>query len=191
MNAPDWVVVVLAAGLSRRMGGENKLLKPWRGKALIAWAAQTASAIPARAHILVTGPDSTQIVSAIQGSWTIARNPTPEDGLSGSLKCGLAAVGAGQAALIFLGDMPAIDTKVIAALAAAWRPDAFAIVPAYKGDWGNPVVLNPAAIVACADLNGDRGARALLAARAGEVIVVDVDHPGVLRDFDRPEDFTA
>lgn len=192
MSAPPWCVVLLAAGLSRRMGGENKLLKSWRGKPLIAWAAHLALATAGRAHILVTGPDSGAIEAAIPaGAWTIARNPAPELGLSGSLRFGLAAVAAGDAALILLGDMPEIEGGVIKALAAAWRDDAFAIVPAYRGAWGNPVVLSAAAIAACATLSGDRGARAVLEARRSEVLVVDVDHPGVLRDFDTPEDFSA
>ncbi len=46
MEAPmTFGAIILAAGLSKRMGGPNKLLQPYRGKPLLAFALETASSL--------------------------------------------------------------------------------------------------------------------------------------------------
>ncbi len=88
LRAPRIGAIVLAAGLSSRMG-TNKLLQEWRGKPLLRWSAEAALASEARPVIVVTGHDAPNAEAALHGlDVTFVRNPGYREGLSGSLKTG-------------------------------------------------------------------------------------------------------
>lgn len=183
-------VVVLAAGLSRRMGGPNKLLTPYRGKPLATWALACAGAAPADRHVLVLGRDRTKIVALAPPGFVMVDNPSPDDGLASSLRLGLAALGEVDAAAILLADMPEIAPALVEALFAALG-SRYASVPRHGGQWGNPVALSAAAIAAAQKLDGDRGARALLAAHEDQLQFLDWPDTTIFRDLDTPCDFKA
>jgi molybdenum cofactor cytidylyltransferase len=188
-------VLVLAAGLSSRLGGPNKLLMPWRGRALVSHVLALAEALPAAQKVLVTHRDERHICDLLADAadWTCAFNDAAASGLASSLRLGLAHLDGCASVLVLLGDMPDIAPSTVDALiaAAAVPHDFYAIVPVYRGDWGNPVILGPAAMAACADLTGDQGARLLLRANQDRVMCVAVDDPAILRDFDVLADFVA
>jgi molybdenum cofactor cytidylyltransferase len=176
--------LLLAAGLSRRMGGEDKLARLWRGRPLLDWALAALVGTPAARRAVVLRADRT-----LPPGMTRVLNPVPEAGLASSLKLGLAALGDVDAALILLGDMPEIDPALCRRLVEAWDGCAYALVPARAGAWGNPVLLSRAAIDDAMRLDGDRGARALLEARRESVTTLEVDTDAIFRDLDRPQDF--
>lgn len=192
MSAPIFGALVLAAGLARRMGGPNKLLADYRGRPLAAWAVDAAVASRAARVVLVTGRDGDDVADAVGADPKLTRihNSTPENGLSSSLKLGLAALADVDAAAILLGDMPGVDAALIDALFDRFTPDAYAIVPEIDGDIGNPVVLSREAIAECATLEGDRGARRLIEQNSARVLRVPVDTRAVQHDIDTPEDLT-
>jgi molybdenum cofactor cytidylyltransferase len=187
-------VLVLAAGLSSRLNGPNKLLMPWRGKALVSHVLALAEGLPATKKVLVTHRDERQICDLLEDAagWTCAFNEEAASGMASSLLLGLAHLDGCASVMVLLGDMPDIaPTTLYALIAAATERDFYAIVPVYQGQWGNPVILGPTAISACAHLKGDQGARRLLLANQDRVLCVDVDDPAVLRDFDLSTDFDA
>jgi molybdenum cofactor cytidylyltransferase len=183
-------IVLLAAGRSLRFGGQ-KLLAAYRARPLVSWAAEAGASAGAERRIAVLGEDAEPVWAAL-APWSAAYqrvdNPSPEQGLAGSLRVGLDACADAAAAAILLADMPDIDAALIDRLFAALTGDAYAAVPAVAGRWGNPVVLSPAAMRAAKGLSGDRGARSLLEARAQDVAIVPVTGEGIYRDIDRPED---
>jgi molybdenum cofactor cytidylyltransferase len=182
--------VLLAAGRSTRMGA-NKLVETLHGIPLVRHVAMAALASSARPVIVVTGHEGERIRAALAGlDVALVHNPDFADGLSTSLKAGIAALGPDtDAALILLGDMPLVDASVLDALSAAFtaNPDAAAVVPVIKGEWGNPVLLSRRLFDAVSALKGDAGARKVLAERRSEVIEVAVDSDAVLLDLDTPE----
>src|SRR5258705_1275348 len=92
LRAPRIAAMVLAAGLSSRMGS-NKLLQEWRGKPLLRWTVEASLASPAEALIVVTGHEAAKIAAALSGlDITYVHNAQFREGLSTSLKAGLAAV---------------------------------------------------------------------------------------------------
>jgi len=99
--------VVLAAGLSRRMG-QAKLLMPVGGRAIVRYVVESVLAGGVDLVWVVTGPDVEPIAAALSGlEVQIAVNPAPEEGQAGSLRAGIAALPAsGAAVLIALGDQP-------------------------------------------------------------------------------------
>lgn len=188
MSAPRIAAIVLAAGLSRRMGGANKLLQPVRGAPLAAHALRAARASKADPVILVTGRDGDAVAALADARVRRAHNAAPEAGLASSLQCGIAAAGAVDGALILLADMPEIDAALLDALIARWSGAHYAVAPEKGGVLGNPVLLGAEALADCARLSGDRGARALLEANAARVLRVPVETDAIFRDIDRPED---
>lgn len=187
----SFAAIVLAAGLSRRMGGPNKLLMAHRGKPLIAWAVAAACASRAQRVVLVTGRDGDAVALAAgqHAKLVRAHNLRPTDGLSASLKLGLAQTGEADAVAVLLGDMPGVEATLLDLLFEAWRADAYAAVPVFQGEAGNPVILGRAAMADCAALEGDRGARKLIDAHAAKVLRVPVSTRAILADFDAPADF--
>ncbi len=142
--------VLLAAGQSRRMGGPNKLLaeipgsSPGTGVPMVARVAQRLLASHARPIIAVLGNRADEI-DAVLGRLPVerVRNPDFAEGLSTSLKCGLAALpGDLDGVLVCLGDMPLISGRHLDRLIAAFNPleGRAIIVPTRHGKRGNPVL---------------------------------------------------
>ena len=183
--------VVLAAGLSRRMRGANKLLLPLRGAPLVAHAVGAALASRAAEVVVVTGHDAEGVRGALTGcAVRFAHNPAPEAGLAGSLATGVGALAPGtEGAVICLADMPWVRAAHLDALLSAFEADGLApiCVPVFGGRRGNPVLWPARHFAALAALRGDTGARELLEAHAGEVRRVAVADDGVLRDVDTAE----
>ena len=195
---PKVCAVLLAAGASRRMGGENKLLSPWRqNRPLICAAAKTLAEAQAQNLIgevvAVVGRDAEKMKAALgEFNFRIAENPDFADGMSSSLRVGVRAVPQdADAALVVLGDMPLTTADDIRSIVRMFSPDGGDIVvPVCDGKRGNPVLLGRAHFPALAAICGDRGARALLAENAGRVREAPAG-PGALLDIDTPEALAA
>lgn len=190
-QTPNVAAIVLAAGQSRRMGGPNKLMEEIRGKPMVRIAAEAALKSPARPVFVVTGHQRERIETALDGlSVTLVHNPDYAEGLSTSLRAGIAALPADvDAAVVCLGDMPGVDARVIELLIKAFAPaDGKAIVvPTVKGKRGNPVVWGRRFFESLAGVRGDVGARHLIGENADYVAEVEVAGDAVLADVDTPE----
>jgi molybdenum cofactor cytidylyltransferase len=187
--------IVLAAGRSTRMGGPNKLLAEIGGKPLVRIAVQEALGSRARPVIVVTGHQHERVEAALKGlPVTIVHNPDFADGLSTSLKTGIAAVPPdADGAIVCLGDMPQVDAALIDRLIAAFDPErgALVVVPTIEGKRGNPVVWSRRFFSALATLDGDVGARHLIASYPEAVSEVALSDRAALVDVDTPEAFDA
>src|SRR5215470_15543230 len=186
--------IVLAAGRSTRMGGPNKLLAEINGRPLVRIAAAEALASQARPVIVVTGHQREGVEAALKGlDVKLARNPDFAEGLSTSLKVGIAAVPSDvDGAIVCLGDMPQVNAPLIDRLLAAFDPEkgALVVVPTIDGKRGNPVVWSRRFFPELAALDGDTGARSLVAGYpeavaevplTGNAAFVDVDTPDTLK----------
>ena len=118
--------IILAAGRSTRMGGPNKLLAEIGGRPLVRIAAEEALASRARPVIVVTGHQREQVEAALEGlKVNCVHNPNFAEGLSTSLKAGLATLPADvDGAIVCLGDMPQVNASLIDRLIAAFRSGA-------------------------------------------------------------------
>ena len=192
------VVVVLAAGSSRRFGSP-KLLASLEGKPILQHVLDAVAAAGLGGVVVVLGEQAQAIEAAI--AWRRERrvlNPRPGDGLSSSVRVGLDAAAADPAAdavLLVLGDQPRLRPEVIAAVLDAGAGDgparAAALVRArYPIDGApNPVLVRRRAWALAAGLDGDRGLGPLLAARPDLVAAVPVS--GANPDVDTPDDLAA
>ncbi|MCM8736792.1 molybdopterin-binding/glycosyltransferase family 2 protein [Azospirillum sp. A1-3] len=190
-RAPRVTALVLAAGRSSRMGPTNKLLAEINGAPLVARAVDAALASQAANVIVVTGHQGESVARALADRpVTFVHNPAFAEGLSSSLRAGLAAVPSeSDAVVVCLGDMPRVASAVIDRLIAAYSPvEGRAIcIPTTHGKQGNPVLWDRAFFTEMATLTGDAGAKRLIGQHADRLCEVPVDDAGILYDVDTPD----
>ncbi len=110
------------------------------------------------------------------------------DGMGTSLACGVRAAGPAGAYLVALADMPFIRSSSIAAVRDELLKGAPLVAPYFRARRGHPVGISSRFHDELAVLQGDEGAKKLLAEHAGEIVKIPVGDPAVLRDIDTPGD---
>jgi molybdenum cofactor cytidylyltransferase len=187
--------VVLAAGKSSRMGGPNKLLAEVNGKPLVRIAVEQALASRANPVVVVTGHQRREVEAAIAGlDVTLVHNADYAQGMGTSLKAGVAAVPSeNDGALICLADMPQVNAALIDRLIASFDPEkgALVVLPTRDGQRGNPVLWSRRFFPDLMAIEGDVGARHLIAQYAEAVVEVPVEGAGAFTDIDTPEALKA
>ncbi len=181
--------LVLAAGRSRRMAPLNKLLvADTHGVAMVTRVVDNVLASGVRPVLVVTGHERERVEEALSGRPILFVHAEDyAEGLSASLKAGLAALPPEpEGVLVALGDMPLVDSAVMARILAAFDPEeGRAIVqPTFRGKQGNPVLWGREFLAEMMAITGDVGARQLVGKHADRLIEVEVADDGVLRDFD-------
>ncbi|HEY4862893.1 MAG TPA: NTP transferase domain-containing protein, partial [Xanthobacteraceae bacterium] len=183
--------IVLAAGRGTRMGPGNKLLADFKQKPIVRHTAEAALASKARPVIVVTGHQGDRVTGALKGlDVSLVHNPRFVEGLSTSLRAGLAALPPEvDAVAVVLGDMPEVSGALIDRLVTAIDPARAALiaVPTRNGKRGNPVVWSRRLFDDLARLEGDVGARHLIGLYADAVVEVPVEDESVFADVDTPE----
>jgi molybdenum cofactor cytidylyltransferase len=183
--------IVLAAGRSTRMGGSNKLMAEVGGRPLVRIAAEEALASRARPVIVVTGHQRERMEAALADlDVKYVHNPDFAQGLSTSLKTGLAALPPElNGVIVCLGDMPQVRAAMMDQLIAAFDPQrgALVVVPTIDGERGNPVVWSRRFFPDLMALEGDVGARNLIARYPEAVVEVPLNDKAALIDIDTPE----
>ena len=199
-QAPRVAVLVLAAGRSTRMGGPNKLLADAHGQALVVHAVKAALASQAVEVVVVLGHMADQVKPAIEkavpaGSRIrFVTNPDFADGLSTSVRTGIAALGANiDAVIVQLGDMPGVGAPLLDRLMAAFSPveGRSICVPTVNGKRGNPVLWARRFFPDMAELSGDSGAKHLIGEHADLVCEVEMAGEAAITDIDTPEALAA
>ena len=185
------VAIVLAAGRSTRMGEANKLLADIGGKPMLRHVAEAALASQAQQVLVVVGHQADEVCAALTGlDVAFVANLDFATGLSSSLKAGIRALPQGAAgALVLLGDMPRIETAHLDAMIAAFASEAgnAVVVPMHRGQRGNPVLWPADLFAEILALEGDVGARSLLARHAPRVREIDLGTDAIVMDVDTPE----
>ncbi len=187
--------IVLAAGQSRRMRQINKLLQEVDGKPMVARVVDTVLAAGISHLVVVTGHQAPLVEAALSGrNIRFAHNPEYAEGLSTSLRYGLAALsGDVEGALICLGDMPWIKTAHLHKLMGAFNPaEGRAIcLPTTRGKRGNPNLWSRQFFGDMARITGDVGARHLIGEYADLVTEVPIEDDAIFVDVDDPAALAA
>ena len=177
------------------MGGPNKLLAELGGKKLVRIVTEQALASKAQRVIVVTGHQADLVEQALQGlKVRFVRNPdfaggSPARSKPASPRCPTDADGA----VICLGDMPMIDAHLIDRLIEAFAPDRgnLIAVPVRDNRRGNPVLWSRRFFDELMTLDGDIGARHLIARHSEAVAEVAVEGHGAFLDIDTPQALEA
>jgi molybdenum cofactor cytidylyltransferase len=199
-HAPKVAVVLLAAGRSTRMGGPNKMLAEANGQPLVVHAVKAALASQAVEIVVVVGHMADQVRPAIEKAvpasarLRFVTNPDFAEGLSTSVRTGIAALGAGiDAAIVQLGDMPGVTSGLLDRLMAAFSPveGRSICVPTVAGKRGNPVLWARRFFSEIARIAGDTGAKHLIGEYADLVCEVEMPGEAAITDIDTPEALAA
>jgi molybdenum cofactor cytidylyltransferase len=190
-NRSGVAAVVLAAGMSRRMGTPKQLLR-MGDETILERTLKNVRASNSSEIILVLGhaAEDVQKTIATEGLKVVV-NPDYEQGMGTSLRSGLAAVGSdAKAAIIALADQPWISPDTFNRLIECHqecKPQI--IVPMYKGFRGNPVLLDRSVFHEMQALQGDVGCRAIFGDHTAGIRKLPVDDAGILLDIDSRSDF--
>jgi molybdenum cofactor cytidylyltransferase len=190
-RTPHVGALVLAAGQSRRMGTLNKLLIEIDGVPMVRWVVEMLRQSKVDPIVVVTGHEHERIAAALKDlGVTLAHNPEFAQGLSTSLKVGIAALsGDVDGALVCLGDMPRVTAAEVDRLIGAFNPveGRGIVVPTLNGKRGNPVLWSKRFFPEMSQVAGDVGARHLIGAYPEMVAEVEMAGDGVLTDIDTPQ----
>ena len=169
--------LVLAAGASTRFAGGPKQLAPFRGRPLLEHALGAVAELTPRVVVLGHAAEAVLAAVDLQGARAVVC-PGWAEGQAASLRCGVAALGEVDAAVVVLGDQPHITPAAVRALIAAPGGEEEAVRAAYGGRPGHPILLRRGLLERAGELRGDTGFRALLAsARVLEVELGDLADP--------------
>ena len=165
-DPPRISCILLAAGISRRLG-RNKLLLEVEGEPSVRRAARALLGSKAAEVIAVTGHEREKIEDALAGlPVRFAHNERYAEGQAGSLQCGLQAADPGAAGYLFaLGDQPLLSAGLVDRLIQAFgteAPPPLIAAPFAEGKRGNPVLFSAELKSELAALTGDRGAREII-----------------------------
>ena len=195
-SMPPIAAVILGAGRSRRMAPHNKLLVPDKaGKTMIARVVDNVLSSNARPILVVIGHQAEHVENTLGGR--PVRYVHAEDyaeGLSASLKAGIAAVPPEcAAAVVCLGDMPLVTGRMIDRLLSMYDPDKgrLIVLPTFRGKQGNPMLWDRRFFPEILQVSGDSGARFLVGKHSEVVCQVEMADDAVLRDFDTTESLTT
>jgi molybdenum cofactor cytidylyltransferase len=194
--------ILLAAGIGSRFdptGAQNKLLArlahgEHRGEPIaFAAAAHLCEVLPRVVAIVRPGSDELAAHLSRAGCEIVVSDDAVR-GMGASLATAVNALRAAAArddtalagCVVALADMPWILPATIASVASAIDRATAIVAPSYRSKRGHPVGFGAAHLDALSTLDGDEGARRLLAGNA--VTLIDTDDAGVLRDIDTRAD---
>jgi molybdenum cofactor cytidylyltransferase len=175
--------ILLCAGGSKRFtGGQPKLLAPFRGRPLVAWALEHMTAAGLEETLVVVGP--VDLSGLVPDGVVVVDNPGWASGQASSLQAGIAAAQARghQVVVVGLGDQPLVPPEAWSAVAGTDSPIA---VATFDGQRTPPTRL-ARSVWEWLPTDGDLGARLLIQARPD--LVREVPCPGEALDIDTAED---
>jgi molybdenum cofactor cytidylyltransferase len=180
------VALVLAAGQGVRFGADKRRACLADGRSLLQHSVERAQAAFDEVRVVLRGGERGEDLGLPAGCRIV---PSPEAvlGMGHSLAAGVASLGdsQAQAVAVLLGDMPWILPESYRCLIEATDSSAI-VVPRYQGQHGHPVLFGRDYWPELARLAGDEGARSVLQRHRAQVVVIEVDDVGVLRDVDTP-----
>jgi molybdenum cofactor cytidylyltransferase len=185
--------VVLAAGLSLRMGRLKQLL-PFGNHTVIEQVVGTLLRSPVDEVLVVVGHERARIEAVLAG-WpvrTVFNAGYAGGEMLSSVQAGLGALAPDcRAALLALGDMPGLERDVVGQLVDAYHRagDEAVYIPSHRMRAGHPVLVPRPYWEAILGLPPGSSLRSVLRGPDTRVVWVEVDTPSVLRDVDTPEEY--
>ncbi len=167
--------IILAAGLSKRMGA-NKLMLPVAGIPVIERVMSVVSKSRLDEVILVCASDRVEEVGSKYGVKVI-RNTSQELGQSHSIKLGVENSSIyTDGFMFFVGDQPFMTEDIINNLIENFAgSNCKAAVPLYNGNRGNPVIFSSELRGKLLSLSGDLGGRKLIIELGMNIVEVPFD----------------
>ena len=186
--------IVLAAGLSKRMGTANKLLLKYKNRTVVEIVVENVIASGIEEVIVVTGHEAEMVYDILKNlPVTFVHNLDYGKGMTTSIQAGLQHT-TGDGYMICLSDMVLLTSEDYSSLKASFEQEVQVdkkciCIPVYNGQKGNPVIFSAyyrELILQCEYMEGCKN---IIADYKENVHLVQMNTSNILTDIDNPEDY--
>ena len=185
--------ILLAAGQSKRMDGENKLLKKYKKKHLINHILNTLTKSKISKIIVVLGFQRSKVRKVLLKNKKIKciYNKKYKSGMASSIKAGLKKISQkNTGVLIIHADMPLVSTGIINLFCLGLNKSNKEIfVPINKKKIGNPIGFKRSMIKFLKKIKGDKGAKKIIRRNKHKLYFIKINSKSIFRDFNTQRDF--
>ena len=185
--------ILVAAGQSKRMGGENKLTKEIEGIPLIKRSVKNIIASAVDELIIILGYQKEIIEKLIDKNEKIkvVFNRDFESGIASSIKTGLGYLSEKtESFFICLSDMPLVNHDIYNQMIKS-KNDKEIIVPTYKGQQGNPVLFSNSMKDKIMNIQGSIGAKKILELNKDKIFNLEINDQSITKDFNTKSNFNS
>ena len=187
--------ILLAAGQSRRLKNENKLIKIFKDKPLIHHALNSVQNSQIKKLIIVLGYQFKEVKKNIKKNKKIifVHNKNYENGMSSSIKSGLKKISKKDKGFIILqSDMPFVKTSDINKIYnSIIRKKYLVHALKYKNRIGNPIGFDISILNKFKKIRGNVGAKYMVKRLKNSTNYIKVSSEKVFKDLDKASDFRA
>ena len=187
--------ILLAAGQSKRLKNENKLIKIFKNKPLINHALNSVKNSKIKKIIIVLGYQFKEVKKKIKKNKKIVfvHNKNYKNGMSSSIKSGLKKISKKDKGFIILqSDMPFVKTSDINKIYNSLIRKKYLVhALKYKNRIGNPIGFDISILNKFKKIKGNIGAKYMVKRLKNSTNFIKVSSEKVFKDFDRASDFRA
>ena len=182
--------ILMASGFSKRFGERDKLLIPFRGKALARYTLELAAETGFSGGVFfITASCDVARLAEDMPSVKVIKNSAPEKGLRESIRLGVNAAGTDTDFYLFFPcDMPFLDVSTIRSILNKRRQGCI-VEPRYQNKPGNPCLFSAVFREELISLGEGETPKIIKARHPDAVIGVEVHHPLILQDMDDKKTF--
>jgi molybdenum cofactor cytidylyltransferase len=185
-------IIILAAGLSGRLGSPKQLL-PYKNKTLLQYLIDEAKATSAASIIVVFGANAAAIQTVLQTETIhITINDDWNEGMASSIRCGINELQkinpAIDAAILMVCDQPFVTAALLNNLITKHQQtNKLIVTSSYDSTTGPPALFHKSIFPELLQLKGDLGARSIVMKYANEVVTVSFPKGNI--DIDTVADY--
>ena len=188
-------VILLAAGLSKRMKSENKLIKLYKNKPLINYSLNVLKKSKANKIIIVLGHQYKEVKKIIKKNKKImfTYNKNYKKGMASSIKMGLKKVSKNDKGFIVAqSDMPFVKLSDINKICRSIKTKKFLVhALKYKNRLGNPIGFDISLIKKFKNIKGQFGAKFMVKRLKNRTNFINISSLKSFKDFDKVSDFRS
>jgi molybdenum cofactor cytidylyltransferase len=188
-------VILLAAGLSKRMKSENKLIKLYKNKPLINYSLNVLKKSKANKIIIVLGHQYKEVRKIIKKNKKIifTYNKNYKKGMASSIKMGLKKVSKNDKGFIVAqSDMPFVKLSDINKICRSIKTKKFLVhALKYKNRLGNPIGFDISLIKKFKNIKGQFGAKFMVKRLKNRTNFINISSLKSFKDFDKVSDFRS
>ena len=187
--------ILLAAGQSKRLFNQNKLIKNFKGKLLVNYAVQSIIKSKIEKLIIVLGFEYLKVKKKINKNKKIkfVINHNYTRGIASSIKCGLKKISnKSDGFIIVQADMPEIGKNILNKLYKEIKTNKKEIfVPRKNNKIGNPIGFKLSMINQLKKISGNRGAKFIIKKNKSKIKYIRTKSLGIFKDIDLNKDFNS
>ena len=185
--------ILLAAGQSKRMKSENKLIKLYKNKPLINYSLNVLTKSKVNKIIIVLGHQHKELKKIIKKNKKIifTYNKNYKKGMASSIKIGLKKISKNDKGFIVAqSDMPFVKQSDINKICRSIKSKKFLIhALKYKTRVGNPIGFDSSLIKKFKNIKGQFGAKFMVKRLKNRTNFINTSSLKSFKDFDKVSDF--